>query len=155
MWTAGIVCVISCAVLRVSRPLGSHERAAWLLPAGCRMHTSKPSLRRPCPCALFLRRRALTHGADAASKMSAQLDPAKRYAVQAEALAPAGSSSGNSGSVAACNGGTGGSSKEGRRTRSPPATPSPAADSPAAVVSPPVGRRTWLAEGVGENNKVK
>ncbi len=86
--------------------------------------------------------------------MSAQLDPAKRYAVQADALAPAGSSSGNSGSVAACNGGTGGNSKEGKRTRSPPATPSPAADSP-AVVSPPVGRRTWLAEGVGENTKTK
>lgn len=82
--------------------------------------------------------------------MSAQIDPAKRYAVQADALAPAGSSSGNSGSVAAGNGGTGGSSK----ARSPPATPSTAVDSP-AVVSPPVGRRTWLAEGVGENNKVK
>lgn len=95
-------------------------------------------------------RQALTHGADAASKMSAQIDPAKRYAVQADALAPAGSSSGNSGSVAAGNGGTGGSSK----ARSPPATPSTAVDSP-AVVSPPVGRRTWLAEGVGENNKVK
>ena len=79
--------------------------------------------------------------------MSAQLDPAKRYAAHPDAVAPAASSSGNSGSLVGANGGAGGSSK----ARSPPSTPSPP-DGPAAL-SPL--RRAWLAEGTGETSKTK
>lgn len=88
------------------------------------------------------------HGADAASRMSARVDPAKRYAVAPE---PAASSSDEGGSLTGAHGSRSRLGKANGEVscRSPPHTPALPLDSPAAH-SP--GAR-WLVEGSGETPK--
>lgn len=117
-------------------------------PAGACVVPARPAFLPAClPAPLAACRSALQHGADAASRMSAQVDPAKRYAAAHQAE-PAESASGSDSDRGR---GVRISEVQQRRSgggsgRGVPQTPSP--------VEPGAGLAAAL-ECVGENDKVK